>query len=115
MFRDMNVRSMSEADAAQVAALAQEMGYQVSAEDVRRRLALVLRSPENGLFVCERGAEVVGWTHVQCLSRVQSEGAAVVVGMFIRRAERGHGVGQVLLDACRRWAAERGFACIRLL
>lgn len=106
---------MSAADSPQVAVLAREMGYQVMAEDVGRRLARVLCSPENGLFVCEQDAEVVGWSHVQCLCRLQSDAAAVVVGLFIRRAERGGGAGQALLQACRHWAAERGFDGIRLL
>lgn len=111
----MNVRPMSEADSAQVAALATEMGYRISADDIRRRLALVLMAPENGLYVCENHGEVVGWTHVQCLCRLQTEGAAVVVGLFIHPGERGCGVGQALLEACRRWASDRGFDGIRLV
>ena len=111
----MKTRDMAATDASAVATIIREMGYTTTADDVRRRFENLTSLPNNALLVATRGETLIGWVHVQLLHRLQTEGDAVVVALFVKSSARKAGVGRALLDACRDWAKPHGFADIRLL
>lgn len=113
-FMETTVRPMTPEDAAEVAAISQEAGYQSHGEEVAQRYCHVTRLPNQGLFVAHHEGELVGWAHVQGVLQLHAGGYAAIVGLAVRSRLRGRGIGQALLRSCRRWAESNGFVDLRL-
>jgi L-amino acid N-acyltransferase YncA len=79
--------------------------------DTEREYISGLNTAKNLLIVAEAGDEVVG-----CLAALQADGGKrletnhlVHVGLHLREAFRGLGIGTYLLDYAVNWAREKGF------
>lgn len=111
----MRIRPMTTADADDVAALAQQLGYPAQTAQIIHRFELLMEQPGNALFVAEDDDErVVGWVHVVGRVYLDSDPFAQVGGIVVDEARRGQGVGRLLLATAEQWAAERGYDEIRL-
>ena len=102
-------------DAGPIAALSVQLGYQSSADQVRKRLAIVVRSAADVLFVAiaaERG--VIGWIHAVERQLVTTECDVQIEGLVVDEAWRRKGVGQMLLRTAEEWALLRGHKAIRV-
>jgi N-acetylglutamate synthase-like GNAT family acetyltransferase len=98
------VRTADAGDGAAIAALVGEMGYQVDADDVRRRLASL--TGEHAVLVATRGDEVVGWVHgVHARSLIAGD-RVEIAGLAVAPDWAGRGAGTALLAAVERWAVE---------
>lgn len=105
---------MTAADAGAVAALAGELGYPSTTEQVTRRIrALEGRDGEHAI-VAELDGALVGWTHVRAIACLESEPHAEIWGLVVSERVRSRGVGSALVSECERWAQSRGLAMIRL-
>ena len=111
----MRVRSMTERDAPAVADLAGQLGYPSTEAQIRRRFESVSDDPGSAVFVAEDEAgHVVGWTHVVARSFLESDPYAELAGLVVDRTARRRGVGHILVSAAETWAAERGYATMRV-
>ena len=104
----MTIRSMSMADAPAVAALTQQLGYEVSATEVAERFGMVQADQSSVAFVAEVDGELVGW--VQALNRVLLQWKRVleIGGLVVDRERRGEGIGAQLVEAVAEWARRDG-------
>jgi GNAT superfamily N-acetyltransferase len=110
----MDVRRAALDDAPAIASLAGELGYPTDAGAMRIRLAPLLRSDEDAVFVVVSGVAVVGWAHVATMRPVVSEPYAELRGLVVTAALRSRGVGARLLDAAEEWVRSRGLNRIRV-
>ncbi len=102
-------RPMRDEDAARVAALAEELGYPSTAEQIAARKAVLDREGRHGLLVAEdeRGA-VLGWIIVSEMTSLELDPHAEVKGLVVTEAARSRGVGRKLMAAGEAWARARG-------
>jgi N-acetylglutamate synthase-like GNAT family acetyltransferase len=112
----VSVRRATLDDAAALAALTGQLGYPVEADEQARRLALVLASKRDAVFVAVNADDrVVGWTHIQQRLMLESSDQALIAGLVVDEAHRSAGVGLELLAAAEAWAAELGMGSVRVL
>jgi len=94
-----------------------EADFQPDPERQRRGLALMLSDPgQRAVLVVEREGRVRGMVTAQLVVSTAEGGAsALVEDMVVDEAERGHGLGRLLLQAIEAWAAARGATRLQLL
>jgi GNAT superfamily N-acetyltransferase len=106
---------MTPDDAADVARLADQLGYPSSASQVRDRILDVSPRPGGRLLVAETsGGAIVGWVHVHGEHLLESEPYAEISGLVVDAAFRRGGVGRKLMTAAEEWARSSGYGTVRL-
>jgi GNAT superfamily N-acetyltransferase len=110
----MPIRRCRLADAQAVADLATELGYPTDAARAGARLAWLLGRAEDAIFVAEHEGAVVGWLHACETYSLESGPGVEIAGLVVAAPHRGQGFGKALVQAALAWAAERGFAAMRV-
>ena len=109
-----SVREAFQSDAQRISALAAQLGYPVSPEHVAMRLSEL--GEERRLFVAVvPRAGVVGWIGVSQARTLTSSDRADIEGLVVEDEYRGNGIGEMLLEAAERWAAQHGCRTVRVL
>jgi predicted N-acetyltransferase YhbS len=113
--RSVLVRVISQEDAAAVAKLSGELGYETSvAETVERIGFLLSQGKRQTAFVACVEKEVVGWIEASIVHHLQSPVHALIGGLVVKDGVRGLGVGRRLCAEVERWSRERGVAVVRV-
>ncbi len=108
------IRPVRGEDLEAVARLSGELGYPVSAEEIRGRLEAISRDPDEAVVVAEAPEGVVGWMHVGITSSLETGPFVEIRGIVVSERCRGRGAGRRLVDFAEAWAAERRHARIRV-
>lgn len=112
---DCTIRDPRAEDFAQMADLAQQLGYAITAADVAARIAPMRGSAEHGVFVAElAGGQIGGWVGVFVYRSVEAEARAEVSGLVVDARLRSQGIGRRLLERAEQWAREKSCGAIGL-
>jgi GNAT superfamily N-acetyltransferase len=107
------LRVATPADAAQLAALCDQLGYPTSPEALVKRLELV--EHEDEVVLCaKRAGRPVGLVHVTRRRPLHGVAIAEIEALVVDEALRGQGTGAGLMAAAERWAARRGLEKLRV-
>jgi GNAT superfamily N-acetyltransferase len=112
-------------DADAVASLSVQLGYEVTSDEIRERIAdLSRRENSQAVFVaCIRSSsrtggpdeeQVVGWIEMAVTLHLQSPPFVLIGGLVVRDGIRGLGIGRRLCEEAERWTRERGIELIRV-
>ncbi len=104
----INVRSVRQSDAGSVASLSGQLGYPVTAKEMRRRIRIVGTRKNQKIFVAVVEGAVAGWLEVFIPPSVLNWGKAEIGALVVSEELRGHGVGRTLLESAWSWARQRG-------
>jgi GNAT superfamily N-acetyltransferase len=110
----VSVRSARTADAADVAHLTAQLGYDVDARELRERLARILERTDQRFMIAEFEGSPVGWLHAAIWEFVETEAFVVIAGLVVDRRYRRQGIGAALMAQAERWALEQGCRVVRL-
>lgn len=107
------VRRAALDDAPALAALAGQLGYPSSVEQVASRLAQILGRPDHVVFVAEitqpsAQPGVAGWVHGFVQRVIERDPTVEIGGLVIDADQRGLGIGGLLMDQLERWAWDTG-------
>jgi GNAT superfamily N-acetyltransferase len=111
---DVDIRLARVEDAAAVALLTQQLGYEVDPSDAAPKLSRILSRADQQLFIAESDGRPIAWLHAMTLESVETEAAVVIAGLVVDRTYRGKGIGRLLMDKAESWAASRGCGIVRL-
>ena len=112
---NVKLRRASEADAHAVAELSEQLGYPITDDVVRGRLAQFVNDPDHAVIVAERDFRVCGWVHVHIQHSIElPEPRGEIMGLVVSSDVRRSGVGRLLMEEAERWARERGLDLIVL-
>jgi len=107
------IRTVVPADAAPLSALAGELGYPTTTEEMRNRIEGAASDPHHAIYVAEMDA-IVGWIHMSVNLSLESGISAEIRGLIVTEACRGGGVGSMLVAAGEAWAKKKGCRRIRV-
>lgn len=112
---DVAIRDASLQDAAALAELTTQLGYQVDAQTMAGRLAEVLTRPASVLLVAaDDNDQPIGWLHLELHRTLTSAASVHIAGLVVDQAHRSSGVGKLLLRAGEAWARKHGVARMTL-
>lgn len=111
----VNIRPAGTADAADMARLSVELGYEADTSDMTDRPRLVCAQDGHELLVAEDSAgRLVGWIHVLAAPRIESAGFAEIGGLVVDANHRRRGVGARLVAAAEAAAGRHCFGLVRV-
>ena len=110
----VSVRLARLSDAADVARLTGQLGYDVETSALRARLAKILERPDQRVFVADVESRPVGWLHAAIWEYIETGPFVIVGGLVVDRAHRRRGIGGILMRHAEEWAREQGCSIVRL-
>jgi GNAT superfamily N-acetyltransferase len=111
----IRIRNARLSDVPSIAALAGQLGYAATVEDVSNRLAQLIESSDHAVLVAVDGdGPVVAWIHAGVGLRLQSEPFVELGGLVVEKGRRRAGIGRRLVAAAAQWARERGITRLRV-
>jgi len=110
----VKVRPIREDDAEAVSQLVTQLGYDRTADQVRRWIDGLDSRPEQAAYVAELNGEVVAWIDVSLEHHLQSELSGLIGGLVVRDGVRGAGIGRRLCERAEDWSREQGAKKIRV-
>jgi GNAT superfamily N-acetyltransferase len=110
----VSVRPARKSDAASIARLMSQLGYEVSPLDAGARLERISAKPEHRFLVAEFDGSVVGWIHASLSEHLDAETCVLIEGLVVDRRQRRAGIGKQLLTEVEEWARATGCAMVRL-
>ncbi len=109
------IRLARLADATELAALAGELGYPSSAEELALRLGPLLAEPEQLVLVAvDVEDRAIAWVHAAVRRQLESDRCVEVVGLVVGEERRGAGLGARLLHDAEAWARVQGVTLVVL-
>ena len=109
MATTLAIRPPHDEDAAALAALSEQLGYPVSADELRARLSAVAANDQAAVLVATDAADrPIGWVHVELKRTLVAPLTAQIMALVVDDAARNRGVGKELLAAAEAWASARG-------
>jgi GNAT superfamily N-acetyltransferase len=109
----MFVRTAKDADAAAIADLISQLGYELTIDGARQRMSAI-RNTNDALFMAEVDARVVGLIQVSRMEALEHDPRAEIRALIVDEKQRGSGVGKALVDKAEAWAKERSLTMVRV-
>lgn len=110
----ISIRRMTSEDVPVSQVLLSQLGYQMDAQEVRRRYDAVTQSGDHALMVAEQGGHIIALCHTYARPALDKPPEAVVQALVVDQAARGSGVGKIMMAAAETWAADHGFKSVAL-
>lgn len=113
--KDVIIRNAKIDDAAVIADLSNQLGYQSSVTQSENRLIEVLNSSDHAVFLaCTPENIVVGWIHIFLAYRIESDCFAEIGGLVVSNLFRNKGLGKSLIAIAEEWAIQKGINKLRV-
>jgi GNAT superfamily N-acetyltransferase len=102
------IRSPRSTDYDEMTALALQLGYPSTPEQIRIRLE-EMGGNQHAVFVAELGnGQIAGWIGVYIFRSVQMDYCAFISGLIVGETVRAGGIGKELLNTAEDWALQHG-------
>jgi GNAT superfamily N-acetyltransferase len=109
------VREMLPKDAAQVALLIKQLGYDRPEEEVHRWIQGLPAEGERLIaYVACIEEEVVGWIEVSIVHHLQQPPHALIGGLVVKDGFRGSGIGRTLCERAEAWSWQNQIRTLRV-
>lgn len=110
----MQVRLLCLSDLPMAVELLQQLGYEVSTDEMGARIGRVLASQTHYAAVAEDGGRVLGLVHAYERPALEKPCEAVVQSLVVDCRARKTGTGRQLMVAAEAWARANGLARVVL-
>jgi predicted N-acetyltransferase YhbS len=108
-----HIREIQPQDAVAVAALALQLGYERSPDQIL--MWINTRDPANQVaFVACSAHEILGWIEVSIVSHLQSDRHTLIGGLVVKDGTRGLGIGRLLCKQAEEWTRSKQLTLIRV-
>jgi GNAT superfamily N-acetyltransferase len=111
---EITIRAARSSDAAAIAALVKQLGYDAEPSEVATRLSRLLARSDQQFVVADADGRAVGWIHMLLSEYVEADAFVIIGGLVVDREYRKQGIGRRLLAHAEEWAARHGCSVVRL-
>lgn len=101
-------------DVTSIAALSGQLGYQAETDKMRKRLARILASKDDCVFVADNHGIIAGWIHGYYTLGVQSDPFVEIAGLVVDEKFRRKGIAALLVNHVSEWATLQDAINIRV-
>ncbi|MBC8072890.1 MAG: GNAT family N-acetyltransferase, partial [Deltaproteobacteria bacterium] len=109
------LRLATTADIPAISRLMLELGYETAAEELQRRLELLLVHGDHLLRVAvDEHDDVIGAIHAALRFELSAGAFVEIEAMVVASAARRTGIGRDLVRGAEAWAAQRGVFAVRV-
>ncbi|MGI8893876.1 MAG: GNAT family N-acetyltransferase [Bacteroidia bacterium] len=108
------LREISVDDAAQIAFLSTQLGYNLNVDETTFQIKEVLSHPDHCAFVIAKEDKIIGWIHAFKTMRIESPPFVEIGGLVIDENHRGQGIGNKLVEKIKAWTLENNFSKVRV-
>ena len=112
---NVRIRVAKLSDAAELAALMCELGYETTSDEMTMRLKSIVKNAGYSTFVAKIGKELCGMigtlTH---MSHEHNDLSGKIVALVVSKKQRGSGVGRALIAAAEKDFARRNVTRVTL-
>jgi GNAT superfamily N-acetyltransferase len=109
---DVTIRHARPIDCSPIAKLMMQLGYDVPALTIRRRLETL--SSTRQVFVALIEGSLVGWIAVSMQDAFVTGRDGLIEGLVVDEGFRGRRIGRQLLETAGAWARNRGCVAVRV-
>jgi GNAT superfamily N-acetyltransferase len=106
------IRRAQIGDAAEMARLAEQLGYPMTVAEMKERLTVLLPNERHCIAVVVSGQRLLGRVHVEHRSSIEAGDRAEIMGLVVDSSARRRGVGRDLVEYAETWARSRGLATL---
>jgi GNAT superfamily N-acetyltransferase len=110
----VSTRAARRSDAADIASLTAQLGYDVETPALDARLTSLLARADQRVVVAEAEGRVVGWLHAAIFEDIETDPYVVIAGLVVDRSHRRLGIGRTLIAECEEWAKGQQCSVVRL-
>lgn len=111
----IQIRKAITGDSERLAELCGQLGYPTSQEQMLRRLSPILEGEDQIVFVAETAeGQVIGWVQVYTRRLLVADLHAEIGGLVVDQAQRGQGLGRLLMAHAEAWARDCGCQTVSL-
>lgn len=110
------IRQACLADSAEIARLADQLGYAATSDQVAARLPTLLGSDSHSVVVAEATApELLGWILVERRLSLAAPQRTEIAALVVSSSARQLGIGKKLVAASEEWTTQQGLTsiCVR--
>ena len=112
---DLRIRDAKLSDAAELAALMRELGYQTTTAEMESRLISILKDPRYKTLVALNDEKICGMIGtVSALSYLHNDLNGRIIALVVSRELRRRGIGARLIAAAEKNFTERGITRVTL-
>lgn len=108
----LELRRARLSDAAEMARLAGQLGYPMTAAEMAQRLAVLLPNERHCIVVAASGERLLGRVHVEHRSSIEAGDRAEIMGLVVDASARRRGLGRELVERAETWAVARGLVAL---
>jgi ribosomal protein S18 acetylase RimI-like enzyme len=112
---DLRIRDAELSDAAELAALASELGYETTGAEMESRLVSILKDPRYKTLVALKDEKICGMLGTfSASSYLHNDLNGRIIALVVSKELRRHGIGARLIAAAEKDFAQRGIARVTL-
>jgi ribosomal protein S18 acetylase RimI-like enzyme len=112
---DLRIRDAELSDAAELAALSSELGYETTGAEMESRLVSILKDPRYKTLVALKDGKICGMLGTfSASSYLHNDLNGRIIALVVSRESRQHGIGARLIAAAEKDFAQRGITRVTL-
>lgn len=92
-----------------------EMGYDYPMESTKEKLAKLISSNRDKIYVAVCGESIVGYVHANDYDTIYMPHMKNIMGIAVDASHKRQGIGRCLLEKVEEWAKETGAEGVRLV
>jgi len=104
----ITIRGAQAGDAAELVRLSIQLGYALTVDEMKERLAALLPNERHYIAVAMSGTRMLGRMHVEHCSSIEEGERAELKGLVVDAEARRGRVGRKLVQVAEGWALARG-------
>jgi ribosomal protein S18 acetylase RimI-like enzyme len=95
---EFSIRHIRQTDAAQLLKLTNQLGYNITIDNLAIQVNSIIENPNHRAYVAETGSTLLGYVHGFITIRLTSSPFLEIAGLIVSQDHRNMGIGSALIN-----------------